>query len=105
MGKPYIDRDDKTYNLLYPKAYDDFVYSSKSNVFTCLTKSALRGTGLEDWDLTDLDSPKLAWIRKNNDSPDDELSGEMHLAYAEQTDELLLVSRYIDNANTKLCIS
>ncbi|XP_042059613.1 uncharacterized protein LOC121804138 [Salvia splendens] len=99
IGKPYMDRENKTFNVVYPKSYDDFVYSSKSNVFSCLTKSMLHATGLEEWDLTDMDSPKLAWIQTHTDSPsgpiDDELLSEEHLAYVEQTDELFLVSRFI----------
>ncbi|KAL1565603.1 hypothetical protein AAHA92_07797 [Salvia divinorum] len=99
IGKPYMDRDDKIYNFVYPKSYNDFVFSSKSNVFTCLTKSDIHEWGLEDWDLTDMDSPKLAWIRTNNEQPNtehDEILRKEHLVYAEQTDELFLVIRSID---------
>ncbi|XP_047949309.1 uncharacterized protein LOC125195163 [Salvia hispanica] len=105
IGKPYMDRENKTLNVVYPKSYDDFVYSSKSNVFSCLTRSELHESGLEDWDLTDMDSPKLAWIRTDNDSPlglsDDALLREQHLAYAEQTDELFLLSRFIHKRRHK----
>ncbi|XP_042059757.1 uncharacterized protein LOC121804337 [Salvia splendens] len=99
IGKPYMDEEDKTFKLVYPKSYDDFVYSSKSNVFSCLTKSEFHASGLEEWDLRDMDSPKLAWIQRQNNSPlrpiDDEHLKEKHLAYVEQTDKLLLVTRFI----------
>ncbi|KAL1565598.1 hypothetical protein AAHA92_07794 [Salvia divinorum] len=105
IGKPYMDRDDEIYKIVYPKSYDDFVFSSKSNVFTCLTKSGIHVWGLEEWDLTNMDSPKLAWIRKNDDKYEDEADDEFvrgeHLAYAEQTDELFLVMRYIDKPERK----
>ena len=101
VGQLFMDLDQPRFK--YAKSYQDFVFSSKSNstVLTCLTFSDLHSRGLEDWDLTVLDSPKLVWIRAQNDEarPDDPVSSvEEHLAYAEQTDEMFLVSRFFDEA-------
>ncbi|XP_047949487.1 uncharacterized protein LOC125195372 [Salvia hispanica] len=103
------EREGKWYDYKYARSYDDFVFSSKSNVFTCLTSSNIHTRGLEDWDLTSIDSPKIDWIRRQGDEKEEnnddneEMKQKQHLVYAEQTGELFIVNRLIQEGTTRRC--
>lgn len=51
IGQLFMERESKKKwdDSKYARSYDDFVFSSKSNVFTCLTSSNIHTKGLEDW--------------------------------------------------------
>ncbi|KAL1561624.1 hypothetical protein AAHA92_04303 [Salvia divinorum] len=104
IGQLFMEREDDTFSLRYARAYEDFAFSSKGNVFTCLTMSHLHDWGLEDWDLTSVDSPRIDWIRRQGDEgekSDDDVEMKQHLAYAEQTGELFVVNRLVKECRTR----
>ncbi|KAH6765776.1 hypothetical protein C2S52_016759 [Perilla frutescens var. hirtella] len=109
IGQLFVEPEDTT--IKYGRVYEDFVYSSRKKVFNCLTiLSDDEKFMFEDWDLRG--APKIDWIQQdkllNIKIGDDDkyrykwlgdetaiISTMKHLVYAEQSDQLFLLFRYM----------
>ncbi|GFP92571.1 hypothetical protein PHJA_001401300 [Phtheirospermum japonicum] len=117
-----IDDDyrDDGLNYSYGRAYEDFVYCSRRKLFSCITEFVMNlelwepsvPTELEDWDLCEPSSPRsrvcyrmsklkfegvknCSWLKENKKL----LQMCIHIPYlvfAEQSDQLFIVTRFIN---------